>query len=685
MFKRLCACFLSFALGIILCGCAQKAEDDTCPAAAPYKTVSLTESGELSVTRKDMGNIPMGEDGTWTVFVYMSGADLEGESGKASEDMDEMLAASTGKNVRFIVQTGGSEDWKNDYASAEKIGRFEFSEGKVTKKAELPLSSMGDAATLRNFLKWGVENYPAEKMGIIFWGHGEGSLGGVCRDDLFDKDHLTLDEINGAFAEVSADMTDKFEFVGFDACYMGTIEAADVLAAYARYMISSEELEPANGWNYTALGDLLGEEPDADWSKIAATLCDTFSEDSSGSKYSDLVTLSVVDLSEIDDVIVKFNDYARDIYEKLTDKDNLKEFEMYLEGAEHFGAYSSLGGYSNCADLADAVSAGRGFSDKADAVLEAIEGAVVYKRNGKEHRNACGLTICHEFSPNGIAELRTFAKTSVSPYFLAITDRKLRGASPAFDISGYDCGEIISLWLSDSNNAENGLYGYWSAEPNPERYKNGSGKSSLVKLSEDITIEANGAYSVSIEPDALQNVAEVGIRVFSSQPDYKYYGLGTMPCADADWESGVFSDEFGGLWFMLPNREPLAITLRETENGRNVYGAAVQYHEKETTVIFSHGGGDDTDIDGFWRADENGETAYSALRGGDALSAFYAVYTRSNDVFKTESGAEHVFDGEPEILYGALPDGDYYFMVVIKDIWGDEVQSETVDISVPFN
>jgi hypothetical protein len=43
---------------------------------------------------------------------------------------------------------------------------------------------------------------------------------------------------------------DRIDIVGFDACLMGSLEVAAVVAPYARYMIASEELEPGEGWSY---------------------------------------------------------------------------------------------------------------------------------------------------------------------------------------------------------------------------------------------------------------------------------------------------------------------------------------------------------------------------------------------------------------------------------------------------
>ena len=43
----------------------------------------------------------------WTIFVYLCGSDLESDSGLASKDLWEMIAATT-KGAHYVVQTGGA-------------------------------------------------------------------------------------------------------------------------------------------------------------------------------------------------------------------------------------------------------------------------------------------------------------------------------------------------------------------------------------------------------------------------------------------------------------------------------------------------------------------------------------------------------------------------------------------------
>lgn len=146
----------------------------------------LTFSGSdgISIARKQReAEKPMGEDGTQTVFVYMCGSDLESENELASGDIEEMIAGSQSENVKFVIQTGGAGAWADTYGiSAEKTQRYVVTGGEISLIEEKESVNMGKEDVLVDFLSWGIENYAAAKMGLIFWNHGGGSISGVCFD-----------------------------------------------------------------------------------------------------------------------------------------------------------------------------------------------------------------------------------------------------------------------------------------------------------------------------------------------------------------------------------------------------------------------------------------------------------------------------------------------------------------------
>lgn len=685
--RKIIAGVLCAALGISLCGCGEAkvpelSEDSSAPAAAAYKTVKLDANGGLEIARKETESVPMGEDGSWTIFVYMSGSNLETGSSSASKDIEEMCKSTAGENVRFVVQTGGSESWRYDGISADKLERHEISNGKYKKVAQMPLSSMGDAATLRNFLKWGVENYPAEKMGLVLWGHGTGSLVGVCRDDLFDEDYLQLDEMNSALSEVSALMTDKFEFIGFDACYMATLEAADILASYARYMIGSEELVPLNGWNYTVLGDLLGKEPNADWDKISQTVCDRFLSDSEESEHASRVTLSVIDLSKIDSLLAALNDYTKELCDKLTDRNALLEFNKALEAGEHYGNDTAYYGFSNLLDLGDLANAGRGITDKATAVSEALESAVIRKSAGSGHPNAAGLTLFYPFETFGTVDLRFIGRIAPCPYYMEFIDKMLLSASPAADIESIGTGAVAALCVGEVGGESGPLDDYWG---DLGEQISGGAISAAVKTAGELSVGKDGTYKITISPETLRYASSVGIRVFRrkeyTQSD-EYAALGTMLCQNADWETGVFSGNFNGQWIALPNREPISLKLRErTDDG--VYYISEMRISKATVAVslFADKVGG-VDLEGYWKYGENGKFALERIEDNAVCVPYYNIHPHGGAPTVNTIGEQTVFEGAAKAVYDKLTDGEYYCMLEIVDVYGDTLRSEPTDFSV---
>ena len=115
---------------------------------------------------------PMGQDSTWTIFVYLCGSDLESEDGMATMDMEEMAQVSTGENIKFVVQTGGANAWNSDVPT-DAHGRYVITGGKISLvDTTASNDSMGSPDVLKDFLNWGIQNYSTSNMGLVFWNHG---------------------------------------------------------------------------------------------------------------------------------------------------------------------------------------------------------------------------------------------------------------------------------------------------------------------------------------------------------------------------------------------------------------------------------------------------------------------------------------------------------------------------------
>lgn len=404
-------------------------EDDT---TAPTRTRDVTpmkmsvnkESGEMTISRPELEGTPMGEPGTWSIFIYLCGSDLESNNGAAVKDIIEMSQATPSDKVRFIIQTGGSNTWNYETIDQTKSQRFIVENGDITKVYEDEDVSMGDPSTLESYITWGVQTYPADNMGLILWDHGNGAIYGVCFDEQHESDSLTLREVDSALLSAQQYMTEKWEFIGFDACLMGNIEAANILANYAKYMYGSEEVEPGAGWNYVKIGNYLAENPEATGADLGQVVCDSFLEGCKEAGDYNVCTLSVLDLSKLNDVITSFNTFAKDIYEKGGEADDLSNMMREIKSAEAFGSNNDNEGYTNMLDLGGIVKACSSFSSNSDAVINALNELVVYKIHGDNHPNACGLSTYFPVKVQGSNELKTFNDLCVSPFYMSFIDRQ---------------------------------------------------------------------------------------------------------------------------------------------------------------------------------------------------------------------------------------------------------------------
>ncbi len=127
--------------------------------------------------------------------------------------------------------------------------------------------------TLASFIRFCGKNFPANRYGLIMWDHGGGSISGYGYDEKNKMaGSMTLTGIKEALAGGGV----TFDFVGFDACLMATLENALMLDDYADYLIASEETEPGVGWYYTDWLTKLSQNTSMPTTEIGKNIIDDF-------------------------------------------------------------------------------------------------------------------------------------------------------------------------------------------------------------------------------------------------------------------------------------------------------------------------------------------------------------------------------------------------------------------------
>ena len=430
--KRVCIGILSIVMAITIIGvCGSfgtkvKASEKLTSGGYEYvrgTSLDLNSNNQMEVSRIQVGDIPMGKEDSWTLFVYMCGSDLESQYQAATADIKEMISASESDNVNIIIQTGGSYAWNKPSIDPEKIGRYIIKGNKLELIESHPDANMGDVDTLKRFLTWGVKEYPAEHMGVILWNHGGGTLGGVCFDEKHNYDSLLLAEMEKAFDETAKYMTDKFEVIGFDACLMGSIETANVIAPYADYMIGSEESEVGDGWEYTSIVNGLVNNPDMNGYDLGKIACDAFMASIEDTIEEEKATLSVLDLNKVDEVIVKFNEVAKEIDEKSLSVDDIANYFNAAKDADDFGGNDDEYGYTFMVDLADFMHYMSKYVGGTKDVINAVKDMVVYEKAGSFYPFAEGVSIYYPYIDCGMIDMNILRNVVISPYYMNYIDK----------------------------------------------------------------------------------------------------------------------------------------------------------------------------------------------------------------------------------------------------------------------
>ena len=320
-----------------------------------------------------------------TIMVYMCGTDLESKYGMGTADLQEMLDADLGGNVNLIVYTGGCNNWKNNVVSSSKNQIYQVKDGKLKAVDEdAGTVSMTNPDTLADFIKYCDKKFPANRNMLIFWDHGGGSISGYGYDEKFARTgSMDLAEINKALKE--ADVT--FDFIGFDACLMATLETALMLTPYADYMIASEETEPGVGWYYTDWLTALGENTSMETIKIGRNIVDDFVETCAKKCQGQKTTLSVVDLAELEMTVPgELAAFAKSASELIQDNKYRTVSDARYNTREF--AQSSAIDQVDLAHLAENLG-----TEEGKQLAEAILSAVKYNRTSSNMTNAYGLSI----------------------------------------------------------------------------------------------------------------------------------------------------------------------------------------------------------------------------------------------------------------------------------------------------
>ncbi|HWR19490.1 MAG TPA: clostripain-related cysteine peptidase [Clostridia bacterium] len=656
--------FLSLLLASLLvltlfAGCSGDMENET--PTAPV-TETPIETAPIEAENIRLSN-PGGD--TWTILVYLCGTDLETNGGYASINVQEMALAAQSDKVNVIFETGGTQQWAIDGIDPSQVQRWKVVPENIELVDSQPLSNMGEAQTLGDFLKWGVESYPADKYMCLLWDHGGGSVAGIAVDELHGGDMLNLKEVSLALSMAGV----QFELIGFDACLMSTMETAAALTPYARYMVASQELEPGTGWDYTAWLNTLVADPTADGLVLGTTICDSFYAKCAAGGTESLATLAVTDLSQIPALTSAFNAMAAEMKGFTSVAEKLQPLTQAIVRAENYGGNNDSEGYTNMVDLGDLTLCAEGvLSDTGDALLEALFAAVPYRvaGDGRQRSNGLSIYVPLAVAPGELDQYATLAATSgeylrfleglydwTVPEGVVITE-------PVYPTGeGAPAVEQISLddvETAQALNAEDFALAFTTALTEEG--------SIFLDLTEGADIVSTVAFNLYFQDDESNTLWYLGSDFDINQND----------------EGTQYWDNYRNVWTIINDNLCMMVALGFTDD-YILYTVPVQVNGAPTNLrMLYHRDTAEYEVIGTWDG-INGETGMSSrdvkkLQDGDLVEFVFEAYdlTTGEDASFVSGG--FTVSGPVIAEEAILFDGVYYYQYEITDIFKNIYQSD---------
>ncbi len=251
-----------------------------------------------------------GAEKEWTFLLFLNGHNSL--SSFSDSNIIDMEKSGSTDQVNYVVQWGKMGEVNTKRLLVQKS----VDSSKVTSPTVMDLkdNDMGDYHSLVDFVRWGVEKYPARHYFIAVWDHGSGwktygAKNGFHATDISLDDNtghkITTEELGLALAESKKIIGHNIDIYGSDACLMQMIEVATEMKDSINYFVGSQELEPGEGWPYSPFFAKWGALPTQTPAEIAVLLSKEYFAAYNGGVYGSgrNVTFSALDMSKLDAVI----------------------------------------------------------------------------------------------------------------------------------------------------------------------------------------------------------------------------------------------------------------------------------------------------------------------------------------------------------------------------------------------
>ncbi len=571
----------------------------------------------------------------------MNGSDLESEYSAGTEDLYEMMKVGSNDNMNIVIETGGTNKWNNYYVDPSQNQRWLVQNNNMKHLADLGQKNMGSGDTLRDFVTWGVENYPAQKHVLIFWNHGGGAISGFGYDEKYNYDTLLLAELKRGLDEAYKATNKKLEIIGFDACLMASLETANMMAPYTKYLVASTELEPAMGWEYSSFLEQASK-GNIEGSDLGKAIADGFIKDAQDRSQDDFVTLSVINLKEIDKLTGFFEEFIGKASETIADLGTFNQISSSVGRSESYGGQSPGEGYSNMIDLGDlARNLDSQYAEDKENIAEGVGNVVVYQVKGKAKQDSSGISV----------------------YFPYYNKENLAYELPIYQTIGFseEYNQFLTRYTEIASNDQTG-----------------------VELASENIQSKGGNYRLALKEGEAKMISNSSLVLGEKIDEDQILFYGGTPKTIYNEKSGQLEVDFNNKWMSL-NGHLIYTCPVNIQEDYIIYSLPVILNEEYANIrVAKYEDEEEYKILGAWHGVIPESMAVRKemmpINQGDTIKPLFKIYDTKTKKTKDVQGKAFALKDDPQIQLMDLPNNDFVIGFCLNDHSLNQCYSEFIPI-----
>lgn len=585
----------------------------------------------------------------------------------ASEDIYTMFAVDLPENVKIVFQPGGAGAWNHDMINPNRCQRFVYDSEGVTEVYNGHIRNMGTAESLSDFLTFCEEEYPADHTMLVFWNHGGGPFGyGV--DYLYNGDMLTLNEMHEALSTVYKPNENKppLDVIGFDACLMASMEAAYEFNGFASYLVGSEDVEPGEGWDYTAWLSALAENPRMNALQMSKAVTDSYVEyyaRANAAKNGSDHVFSTIDLKYADDLYEAYGAFAAAALKESVHSPGTAA--VIGKSANSSIKYAGGDDAYNLVDLRLFMEAAAPFYEKeATAVMNLVDKVVVYNRANNLAKESTGITVY-------------YPSTVKSPSALSMAIDYINNICHSDDVRALYYYKVAGCLNEELQTYVSDNYGQLLPMD-----------SAPIKnlLKQELSFRDDGNYSFATSENALTLMQDVELNIMQLDGKGNAIYLGEDQYIDINADNSI-STCFESKWGFLEG-QPLFLKYVSSTESFIRYSSSVRHNDSAASLVIVY----DLENEQWQLVGVQPESASTDsfmadrittnLGYGDRITPVYVSYDMETGSSSVEEGETVIFRESSSIVDGVLPNGQYISYVSITDARGEVYTMPAVSFNI---